>query len=211
MPFTVTPTEIPDLLVVEPEVHADNRGHLFEVVNGERLAERGLPRSFVQENHSRSRRGVIRGLHFQWDPPMGKVMRATVGSVFFVAVDVRKGSPALGRWFGMEASAESKRQLWAPAGFARGFCALSAWAEVQYLCTGAYNPACESGIRWDDPAVGIEWPLPRGTEPLLSEKDRTAGTLADWLAREESERFVFGTEANSGAEANSTALACRSG
>lgn len=191
MSFTVSATPIPDLLIVEPHVHADDRGHLYEVFSGPRFAAHGLPTAFVQENHSRSRRGVVRGLHFQWDPPVGKVMRATLGAVFLVAVDIRKGSPTLGQWFGMEASAESKRQLWAPAGFARGFCALSAWAEVQYLCTGAYNPACESGIRWNDPAVGVEWPLPADTGPMLSAKDRAAGTLADWLARPESARLAY--------------------
>ena len=191
MSFAVTRTPIPDLLIVEPRVHADDRGHLFEVFSGPRFAALGLPDAFVQENHSRSRRGVVRGLHFQWDPPMGKMMRATLGAVFLVAVDIRKGSPTLGKWFGMEASAESKRQLWAPAGFARGFCALSAWAEVQYLCTGPYNPACESGIRWDDPEVGVAWPVPGGEAPLLSSKDRQAGTLADWLARPDSELFVY--------------------
>ena len=191
MSFAVTRTPVPDLLIVEPRVHADDRGHLFEVFSGPCFAALGLPDAFVQENHSRSRRGVVRGLHFQWDPPMGKMMRATLGAVFLVAVDIRKGSPTLGKWFGMEASAESKRQLWAPAGFARGFCALSAWAEVQYLCTGAYNPACESGIRWDDPEVGVEWPELDGETPLLSSKDRQAGTLADWLARPESELFVY--------------------
>lgn len=192
MSFTVASTEIPDLRIVSPRVHADDRGHLFEVFSGGRFAEHGLPSSFVQENHSRSRRGVVRGLHFQWEPPMGKMMRATFGNVFLVAVDIRKESPTLGRWFGMEVSAECKRQLWAPAGFARGFCVLSEWAEVQYLCTGTYNPACESGIRWDDPDVGIEWPLPIEGPALLSAKDRSAGTLAEWLARPESDRFAYG-------------------
>ena len=192
MSFTVASTEIPDLRIVSPRVHADDRGHLFEVFSGGRFAEHGLPSSFVQENHSRSRRGVVRGLHFQWEPPMGKMMRATFGNVFLVAVDIRKGSPTLGRWFGMEASVECKRQLWAPAGFARGFCVLSEWAEVQYLCTGTYNPACESGIRWDDPDVGIEWLLPIEGPVLLSAKDRSAGTLAEWLARPESDRFAYG-------------------
>lgn len=191
MSFAVTPTPVPDLLIVQPRVHADDRGHLYEVFSGPRFTALGLPTSFVQENHSGSRRGVVRGLHFQWDPPMGKMIRVTRGAVFLVAVDIRKGSPTLGKWFGMEASADSKCQLWAPAGFARGFCALSAWAEVQYLCTGAYNPACESGIRWDDPEVGVEWPTLGGETPLLSSKDRDAGTLADWLARPESERFVY--------------------
>ena len=191
MPFTITSTGISDLLILEPQVHVDDRGHLLEVFNGERFAEHGLPRSFMQANHSRSRRGVVRGLHFQWDPPMGKMMRVTTGSAFLAAVDIRQGSPTLGRWFGMEVSAESKHQLWAPAGFARGFCVLSEWAEVQYLGTGTYNPACESGIRWDDPAVGVEWPLPEGVEPVLSAKDRVAGTLAEWLARPEANRFEY--------------------
>jgi dTDP-4-dehydrorhamnose 3,5-epimerase len=119
---------------------------------------------------------------------MGKLMRVTLGRAFLVAVDIRKGSPTLGQWVGVEASAENQRQVWAPAGFARGFCALSEVAVVQYKCTGLYNPRAESGIRWNDPQIGIAWPV---EQPILSEKDARAQTLAEWLARPESDHFTY--------------------
>ncbi len=119
---------------------------------------------------------------------MGKLMRVTVGAAFLVAVDIRKGSPTLGKWIGVEASAENRRQVWAPAGFARGFCVLSEAAEIQYKCTGLYNSKAEAGIRWDDPEIGIAWPI---IEPSLSEKDRKAPTLAQWLETQESNRFCY--------------------
>ena len=150
--------------------------------------EVGLNLNFVQDNHSKSAKGVVRGLHFQWEPPMGKLMRVSVGRAFVVAVDIRKGSATLGHWFGLEIDAETHIQIWAPAGFARGFCALTDVAEVQYKCTGIYNPAAESGIRWDDPDVAIDWPI---SHPILSDKDRNAQTLADWLTRPEAENFTI--------------------
>jgi dTDP-4-dehydrorhamnose 3,5-epimerase len=119
---------------------------------------------------------------------MGKLMRVSLGSAFLVAVDVRKGSPTLGKWVGIEVSAENRRQVWAPAGFARGFCVLSESAEIQYKCTGIYNNKCESGIRWDDPEIGVKWPV---TDPVLSDKDRNAQTLAQWLCRPESANFKY--------------------
>lgn len=160
----------------------------METFRADQFAEFGLPVNFVQDNHSRSARNVLRGLHFQWDPPMAKLMRVTYGSAFLVAVDIRKGSPTLGQWFGLECSAENKLQVYAPAGFARGFCVLSDFAEVQYKCTGIYNPKAESGIRWNDPAIGIRWPV---AEPLLSNKDANARTLAEWLASPESGHFLY--------------------
>ena len=150
-----------------------------------------MPTQFVQDNHSRSAKGVVRGLHFQWGPPMGKLMRVTVGSAFLVAVDIRMGSPTLGQWVGVEASVENRRCVWAPAGFARGFCALSEGTEIQYKCTGLYNSQAESAIRWDDPAIGIKWPL---MDTIVSEKDRTARTLAEWLATPESENLQYTAE-----------------
>jgi dTDP-4-dehydrorhamnose 3,5-epimerase len=119
---------------------------------------------------------------------MGKLMRVTYGSAFLVAVDIRKESPTLGEWFGLEVSAESRKQVWAPAGFARGFCALSDYADLQYKCTGTYNSQAESGIRWNDPAIGVEWPV---SNPVLSQKDRNARTLAEWLATPESDHFKY--------------------
>jgi dTDP-4-dehydrorhamnose 3,5-epimerase len=178
-------------VIAHPDVFEDERGFFVEVFRTDRFAELGLPAEFVQLNHSRSRKGVLRGLHFQWEPPMGKLMRVTLGSAFLVAVDIRKGSPTLGRWFGMEVSAQNKKQIWAPAGFARGFYVLSDYAELQYLCTGVYNNRCESGIRWDDPALGITWPIPAGTAPVLSDKDRKARTFGEWLTTPESNHFRF--------------------
>src|SRR5215831_9994187 len=137
----------------------------METFREDQFKAMGLPNEFVQDNHSRSAKGVLRGLHFQWEPPMGKLMRVTVGSAFLVAVDIRKGSPTLGQWFGLEASAENRKQVWAPAGFARGICALSDIADIHYKCTGIYNSAAESGIRWDDPALGIQWP---GSDWIIS-------------------------------------------
>lgn len=188
MKVIVRDTPIPDLRVVEHEVFEDERGFFMEVYRRDLFREAGLPESFVQANHSRSARGVARGLHFQWDPPMGKLMRVTTGAAFLIAVDIRKGSPTLGRWHGVEVTAESKRQVWAPAGFARGFYVLSDFAEIQYLCTGIYNPAGESGVRWDDPEIGIVWP---GENPTLSAKDREAQTLSEWLAKPESDNFIY--------------------
>jgi dTDP-4-dehydrorhamnose 3,5-epimerase len=176
------------MFVLRPQVHEDHRGFFLESYRSDQFRELGLPDRFVQDNHSGSSRGVIRGLHFQWDPPMGKLMRVTVGTAFAVAVDIRKGSPTLGRWFGRELSAENRLQIWAPAGFARGFCAVSDYVEVQYKCTGTYNKEGESGIVWNDPQVGIDWPV---DEPTLSDKDARAQTLAEWLERPESDRFTY--------------------
>lgn len=176
------------LVLSHPDLFEDERGFFLEVFRADEYARIGLPTAFLQENHSRSKRGVLRGLHFQWDQPMAKLMRVTYGSAFMVAVDIRKGSPTLGQWFGTEISAQNKKQLWAQHGFARGFYVLSEFVEVQYKCTAIYNPGGEGNIRWDDPEIGIRWP---GSEPVLSAKDRTAGTLADWLHSAPSEIFRF--------------------
>jgi dTDP-4-dehydrorhamnose 3,5-epimerase len=175
-----------DVVVLVSDVFRDERGFFSEVFRADQFKELGLRHEFVQDNHSGSVKGVLRGLHFQWEPPMGKLMRVTRGAAFLIAVDIRKGSPTLGQWFGKEVSAEDGRQIWAPAGFARGFCVLSDYAEIQYKCTGVYNSRCESGIRWDDPEIGINWPL---RDVQLSEKDRKAQTLSQWLVRPESEFF----------------------
>src|ERR1700733_1819955 len=160
-----------DVAVLVPDVFQDSRGFFMETFREDQFRAMGLPHQFVQDNHSRSAQGVVRGLHFQWEPPMAKLMRVTAGNAFLVAVDIRKGSPTLGKWFGVEASAENRRQVYAPAGFARGFCVLSESAEIQYKCTGLYNGKAESGILWNDPAIGIEWPL---KDVQLSEKDKQA-------------------------------------
>lgn len=181
-------TPIPDVVVVIPEVFRDERGFFMEVYRKDQFDRIGLPGDFVQLNHSGSVKNTVRGLHFQWDPPMGKLMRVTAGRAFLVAVDLRKGSATLGKWFGLEASATDRKMLWAPPEFARGFCVLSDYAEIQYLTTGVYNPAGESGILWNDPEIGIEWPV---KDPILSPKDRDAQTFADWLSRIESNTFAY--------------------
>jgi dTDP-4-dehydrorhamnose 3,5-epimerase len=188
MQLKIEATHLNGVVVLVPEVYRDDRGFFLEAFRKDQFEELGLPGEFVQDNHSGSVRGVVRGLHFQWEPPMGKIMRVTVGAAFLVAVDIRKGSPTLGKWVGVEASAENQRQVWAPAGFARGFCVLSDRAEIQYKCTGQYNPKAESGILWNDPAIGIAWPV---RTPILSKKDETAQTLREWLARSESAFFTY--------------------
>jgi len=188
MQIRIESRHLGDVAVLASEVFEDERGFFMEVYRADQYKALGLPTEFVQDNHSRSKRGVLRGLHFQWDPPMGKLMRVTYGSAFLIAVDIRKGSPTLGQWFGVEVSAKDKKQVWAPAGFARGFCVVSDFAEVQYKCTGIYNPKCESGIRWNDPKIGIHWPV---KEPELSGKDRQAQTLDEWLASPASNHFQF--------------------
>ena len=181
-------TDINDLIIVIPEIFQDERGFFMEAFRSDQFKELGLPTEFVQDNHSRSSKGVLMGLHFQWEPPMGKLMRVTFGGAYLVAVDIRKGSPTLGNWFGMEVSAENKLQVWAPAGFARGFCVLSDFAEIQYKCTGVYNNKFESGILWNDPEIGIVWPI---NNPILSEKDEKARPLAEWIKTPESEHFKY--------------------
>jgi dTDP-4-dehydrorhamnose 3,5-epimerase len=177
-----------DVVVLVPEAYQDSRGFFMETFRRDQFMDIGLPVDFVQDNHSRSSQGVVRGLHFQWDPPMGKLMRVSLGSAYLIAVDIRKGSPTLGKWVGIEASAGNHRQVWAPAGFARGFCVLSETAEIQYKCTGIYNSNAESGIRWNDPKVDIQWPI---NEVLLSDKDRNAQTMDEWLSRPESKYLSY--------------------
>lgn len=190
MEIKIESRSLGDVVVLVPDVFEDSRGFFMETYREDQFKDLGLPSHFVQDNHSRSARGVVRGLHFQWEPPMGKLMRVTQGAAFLVAVDIRKGSPTLGKWVGFEASAKNRRQVWAPAGFARGFCVLSESAEIQYKCTGLYNNKGESGILWNDPAIGIEWPV-SASQAELSEKDKKAQTLAQWLARAESDYFKY--------------------
>ena len=181
-------THINDVLIFKPSIFEDERGFFFEVYRKDEFCDLGLNVEFVQDNHSRSAYGTVRGLHFQWEPPMGKLMRVSRGKGFLVAVDIRKNSKTLGEWIGLEVSEDDKTQIWAPAGFARGFCALSDIVEIQYKCTGIYNGNCESGILWNDPKVGINWPL---DDPILSEKDKVAQTLDEWLEKKESNNFLI--------------------
>ena len=188
MPLKIESRALDGVVVLVPDLFQDERGYFMEVFRADRFGELGLPASFAQENQSYSRKGVLRGLHFQWEPPMGKLMRVTRGLAFVVAVDLRLGSPTLGKWFGTEASAENRRQVWAPASFARGFLALSDAVEVQYLCTGVYNSKAESGIRWDDPDIGIEWPV---MPSQISEKDRSAQSLKEWIRSPQASQFTY--------------------
>jgi len=170
----VTPTELPEVLIIEPKIHGDARGFFYESFQAQRYADAGLGGPFIQDNHSRSIRGTLRGLHFQEPKAQGKLVQVLRGRVFDVAVDVRRGSPRFGRWVGLELSEEVPRQLWIPAGFAHGFCVLSDSADFFYKCTELYAPEAERSVAWDDPRIGIQWPV---TAPLLSAKDRQAPKL----------------------------------
>ncbi|MCL7743678.1 dTDP-4-dehydrorhamnose 3,5-epimerase [Guyparkeria hydrothermalis] len=172
------PLAIPEVLLIEPRVFGDERGFFYESYNQKAFdAAVGYPVTFVQDNHSRSVKGTLRGLHYQLPPhAQGKLVRVTAGEVFDVAVDIREGSPTFGQWVGETLSAENKRQLWIPPGFAHGFLVTSDVAEFQYKCTDFYAPDCEACIRWDDPTLDIHWGVDNPS-PLLSEKDRQGKTL----------------------------------
>ena len=173
----VITTPLEGLLVLEPRVFGDERGFFYESYNARQFAEAtGVAASFVQDNHSRSRRGVLRGLHYQIQQPQGKLVRVTAGAVYDVAVDIRKGSPTFGQWYGVELSAENMRQMWIPAGFAHGFVVTSEHAEFLYKTTDYWAPEHERAILWNDPAIGIVWPL--DVTPTLSPKDQAALPLA---------------------------------
>lgn len=169
-------TSLPGVKVIEPAVFGDDRGFFFESWNAERYAEHGMPASFVQSNVSSSARGVLRGLHYQWPNPQGKLVSVLQGEVYDVAVDIRRGSPHFGRWAGVVLSAENKRQLWVPEGFAHGFAVLSQNALFGYLCTAVYDKQADANIRWNDARIGIDWPV---GEPALSQKDADAPFLDD--------------------------------
>lgn len=194
MPLQIESRHLNEVVVIVPQVLGDSRGFFMETFRTDQFRELGLPTEFVQDNHSRSVKGVIRGLHFQWSPPMGKLMRVTRGAAFLVAVDVRKGSPTLGKWFGLEVSEENKKQMWAPYGFARGFCSLTDDCEVQYKCTGTYNSQGEAGINLADPQIAVKWPIDVATA-VISDRDRKAPTLAQWLASPLSANVVYEPEA----------------
>ncbi|VWX60461.1 dTDP-4-deoxyrhamnose-3,5-epimerase [Burkholderiales bacterium 8X] len=173
----VTPTAIPDVLVIEPKVFGDERGFFYESFNQKAFDEAlGRHVEFVQDNHSRSAKGVLRGLHYQVEQPQGKLVRCVRGAVFDVAVDIRKSSPTFGQWVGVELSEENKKQMWIPVGFAHGFLVLSETAEFLYKTTDYYSPAAERSIRWDDSSLGIDWP-DIDIAPQLSAKDQQALSL----------------------------------
>lgn len=169
-------TELEGVVIVEPKVFADSRGFFLETWNAERYAAAGLPAAMVQDNLSSSQRGVLRGLHYQYPEPQGKLVYVLSGAVFDVAVDIRLGSPTFGRWTSVELSAENVRQLFVPPGFAHGFCAISERATVAYKCTHPYRPQYDRGVAWNDPEIGIPWPT---AAPLLSEKDARAPRLKE--------------------------------
>jgi dTDP-4-dehydrorhamnose 3,5-epimerase len=170
---------ISDLMVLEPKVHGDERGFNMETFRANDFAALGIPGPFVQDNHSGSRQGILRGLHYQIKHAQGKLVRVVVGEVFDVAVDLRKSSSTFGHWEGVRLSAENKKQFWIPPGFAHGFYVLSPWAEFVYKLTDYYAPEWERSLLWNDPAIGIEWPLLSGQPPLLSEKDRRGKSLSE--------------------------------
>jgi dTDP-4-dehydrorhamnose 3,5-epimerase len=169
-------TKLEGVVLVEPQVHGDSRGFMVETYRADAWAELGIDAEFVQHNHSRSGRGTLRGIHFQAEPGQAKLVRCPRGAIFDVAVDLRRGSPTFGQWEGQVLDDESHRQLYVPVGFGHGFAVLSEEADVSYLLSNLYDPATEAGIAWDDPDVGVEWPV---ENPLLSERDKTAPRLAE--------------------------------
>jgi dTDP-4-dehydrorhamnose 3,5-epimerase len=172
----LVPTALAEVLVIEPHVHRDERGFFLETYRLDRYREAGIHHPFVQDNHSQSVGGTIRGLHLQVRRPQAKLIRVIEGEIYDVAVDVRRGSPTFGRWIGVTLSAENFRQCYVPVGFAHGFAVLSSVAQVEYKCTELYDPGGEIGVRWDDPTVAVVWPV---AEPILSPRDRQLPTLKE--------------------------------
>jgi len=170
-------TKIPDVIQIQLEMIGDHRGFFVETYQAEKYSEFGIPDMFFQDNHAGSKQSTLRGLHYQIRFPQGKLIRVAKGEVFDVAVDIRRSSPTFGKWVGEILSEENKRQLWVPPGFAHGYYVISDWAEVLYKVTDVYAPEWERTIRWNDPSIGIEWPIIKGTRPLLSEKDSNGDTL----------------------------------
>ena len=178
--FQFTKTGIEGLVVVEPKVFGDNRGYFMETYNYNDFKAAGLDMVFVQDNQSKSKKGVLRGLHFQKKNPQGKLVRVVSGEVYDVAVDLRRGSDTYGKWYGVLLSAENKKQFYVPEGFAHGFVGMSETAEFVYKCTRFYDPSDEGGLMWNDPEIGIDWPVPENAELLLSEKDQHHQPLKDF-------------------------------
>jgi dTDP-4-dehydrorhamnose 3,5-epimerase len=171
-------TTLPDVIIVEPRLFKDDRGFFMETWEARKFAEAGIDLPFVQDNHSVSKQWVLRGLHYQVRRPQGKLVRVTQGEVFDVAVDMRQSSPTFGKWVGEFLSEANRRMLWIPPGFAHGFLVMSERVEFLYKCTDYYSPADERSLLWNDREVGIEWPLSAGVEPIVSDKDKNAATLA---------------------------------
>ncbi|MPY87973.1 MAG: dTDP-4-dehydrorhamnose 3,5-epimerase [Luteitalea sp.] len=172
----VSHTALPGVVIIEPTVHRDARGFFVETYHAARFAEHGIDATFVQDNHSRSRHGTLRGLHWQQERPQGKLVRVIEGEIYDVAVDIRPDSPTFGQWVGVTISADDFRQVYIPAGFAHGFCVVSDVAQVEYKCTTFYDPASERGLIWNDPDVGITWPI---AAPILSERDKQHPRLVE--------------------------------
>ena len=187
MDIRIEKTGLDGLELVHQQIAGDARGYFREIYRDDAFRPAGVGMAVVQINKSRSAKNVVRGLHFQWDKPLAKMMRVTLGRAFLVGVDIRKNSPTLGKWFGRVFDEGEYCQLYGDPGFARGFCALTDFAEIEYLCNATYNPQGESGIRWDDPEIGVQWPL--NGAPTLSAKDRDAQSLREWLARPEADSF----------------------
>jgi dTDP-4-dehydrorhamnose 3,5-epimerase len=173
------PESIPEVLVIIPKIFGDERGFFMETYQARSFAEVGIDSSFVQDNHSRSKQGVLRGLHYQIRQPQGKLVRVILGEIFDVVVDIRRASPTFGKWVGVRLSAENRQQLWVPPGFAHGFYVLSEWAEVLYKATDFYAPQWERSILWNDPEIGIAWPLVADVPLSLSAKDEQGALLKD--------------------------------
>lgn len=177
--MNIIQTSIPDVVIIEPRVFGDERGFFMETWNQQSFAKAGLDFNFVQDNHSRSRQGILRGLHYQIQNPQGKLVRVTQGCVYDVAVDLRRSSPSFGQWTAVELSAENHRLFWIPPGFAHGFYVISESADFQYKCTNLYAPEHERCVRWNDPELNIPWPLVKGELPQLSAKDAIGALLTE--------------------------------
>lgn len=182
--FNFIKTSIEDLYIIEPTVFGDNRGYFMESYSKRDFEEAGLTMDFVQDNESKSKKGVLRGLHFQTQCTQGKLVRVVEGEVYDVAVDLREGSPTFGKWEGVLLSAENKRQFYVPEGFAHGFLVLSDTATFQYKCTNYYAPEYDGGVLWNDPEIGVEWPLEGIDEVLLSDKDKKQQTFSEFKSKE---------------------------
>lgn len=188
--MTIEPTNIQGVYVCTPKIHEDDRGFFMESYHADVLLEVGITDVFVQDNHARSSaRNTVRGLHFQYDPPIAKLVRVTRGTAFLVAVDIRKNSPTLGQWVSVEVSEDNKQQLYVPIGCAFGYQTQTNDCEVQYKCSATYNPEGEGAIVWNDPEIGIDWPIKDA--PLLSKHSSEAGSLQDWLKNPASESFFL--------------------